>query len=458
MESYTHMDHEELVSLTAEAWDEQLATLPMEDIRAIVERVEPGRLAEVVRRLDEAVAARLVGLLSPERAAEILSRLPDETAAALLLHPSMDKAVEAIQELDPDDAADIVGEMNRPQRDVFLEALGEAGDVIEELLDYSEDTAGGLMTPEVMAVRRQWTVAEAIDAIRRRAAELEQIYYTYVVDRDDVLTGVVTMRDLILASPVTLIDEVTERDVASVSVDTDQETVASMISNLNLLALPVVDCKGRLVGIVTVDDVIDVIHEEASEDIQRLVGAGADERTDSPFFYALRMRLPWLLVNLATAFAAAAVVGLFESTIAKLTLLAIYMPVVAGQGGNTGAQTLAVLIRGLSLGEVPVGQGRRVVLRELGLGIANGIVVGLVTAAIAQLTSGRPILGAVIGVAMVLNMALACAFGALIPLALRRAGLDPAQASSIFLTTVTDIVGFGVFLGLAATALSMGWI
>lgn len=458
MESNTHLDHEELALLTAEAWRDNLATLPANEVRAMLAQVEPDRLAEVVRMLDEENAGRVIGLLPPDQAANVLSHLPDETAAAVLLQPSMERAVEVVQELDPDDAADIVAEMDGRQRDALLEASGDAGDIIEGLLDYPEDTAGGLMTPEVLAVRRQWTVGEAIDAIRRRATELEQIYYTYVVDRDDVLIGVVTMRDLIIASPVTLIDEVTERDVASVSVDTDQETVASMISNLNLLALPVVDRKGRLVGIVTVDDVIDVIHEEASEDFQRLVGAGADERTDSPFFYALRMRLPWLLVNLATAFAAAAVVGLFESTIAKLTLLAIYMPIVAGQGGNTGAQTLAVLIRGLSLGEVPVGQGRRVVLREFGLGVANGVAVGAITATIAQLVSGRPGLGVVIGVAMVLNMALACTFGALIPLGLRRAGLDPAQASSIFLTTITDIVGFGLFLGLAATALSMGWI
>ncbi len=458
MEPNTHLDHEELASLTAEAWSDHLATLPADEVRAMLALVEPDRLAEVVRMLDEETAGRVIGLLPPERAAAVLSHLPDETAAVVLLHPSMERAVEVVQELDPDDAADIVAEMDGRQRDALLDASGDAGDVIEELLDYPEDTAGGLMTPEVLSVRRQWTVGEAIDAIRRRAMELEQIYYTYVVDRDDVLTGVVTMRDLILAPTIALIDDVTKPEVVSVSVDTDQETVAEIISRLNLLAVPVVDHDGRLVGIVTVDDVIDVIQEEASEDLQRLVGAGADERTDSPFSYALRMRFPWLLVNLVTAFAAASVVGLFESTIAKLTILAVYMPIVAGQGGNTGAQTMAVVIRGLALGEIPVGQGRRVILRELALGVVNGVVVGAVTAAIAQLVSGRPGLGIVIGAAMVLNMALACAFGALIPLGLRRAGLDPAQASSIFLTTVTDIVGFAAFLGMATTALRMGWI
>jgi len=458
VEAKSHLDRQEIAALTAEAWSEQLATVEEAEARSMLAQVEPDRLAEVIRLLDAALAGRVVGLLQPERAAAVLSHLPDETAAAVLGHPAVERAAEVVQELDPDDAADIVAEMDAPQRDALLDASGDAGDVIEGLLDFPEDTAGGLMTPEVLAVRRQWTVGEAIDAIRLRAEELEQIYYTYVVDSDDVLIGVVTMRDLILAPPMVLIDDVTRKEVVSVFVDTDQETVAEVISRLNLLAVPVVDHKGRLVGIVTVDDVIDVIHAEASEDIQRLVGAGADERTDSPFSYALRMRLPWLLVNLATAFAAASVVGLFQSTIAKLTLLAVYMPIVSGQGGNTGAQTMAVVIRGLALGQVPVGQGRRVILRELGLGVVNGVAVGAVTAVIAQLASGRPGLGVVIGAAMVLNMAMACAFGALIPLGLRRAGLDPAQASSIFLTTVTDIVGFGAFLGLAAAALRIGWI
>ncbi len=458
METETHRDRAELASLTAEAWREQLASLPPEEARRMLEPIEPDRLAEVVRRLDEETAGRVIGLLPPDRAAAVLSHLPDETAAAALARPTLQRAVEVVQELDPDDAADIVAEMEDRQRDALLEASGEAGEVIEELLYYPEDTAGGLMTPEVLAVRRQWTVAEAIDAIRRRASELEQIYYTYVVDRDDVLIGVVTMRDLILAPPSARIEEITNPEVVSVSVDTDQETVAEIISRLNLLALPVVDHQGKLVGIVTVDDVIDVIQEEASEDFQRLVGAGADERVDSPFPYALRMRLPWLFVNLATAFAAAAVVGLFQSTIAKITLLAVYMPIVAGQGGNTGAQTMAVVIRGLALGEIPPGQGRRVILRELGLGLASGLAVGLATAVVAQVTSGRPGLGLVIGAAMVVNMALACVCGALIPLGLRRLGLDPAQASSIFLTTVTDIVGFAAFLGLATAALRLGWI
>jgi magnesium transporter len=326
------------------------------------------------------------------------------------------------------------------------------------LLGFSEDTAGGLMTPEVLAVRRQWTVGEAIDAIRRRSEELEQIYYTYVVDADGVLDGVVTMRDLILAPPHAPVDALTNRDITSVSVDADQETVAEIISRRDLLALPVVDQGGRLVGIVTVDDVIDVIHEEASEDLQRLVGAGADERTDSPFLYSLRMRLPWLHVNLLTAFMAAAVVGLFHEAIVRLTLLAVFLPVVAGQGGNAGAQTMAVVIRGLALGEIPAGLGRRVVAREFLLGLANGLVIGVVTSVIAWATSSDPALGLVIGLAMVINMMLACACGAIIPLGLRTLGLDPAQSSSIFLTTVTDVVGFGAFLGLATVALRTGLI
>lgn len=448
----------DLTTLTPEEWSAWLDAQPVAEAQAVVAVLPRDQLHETLRRLDNELAGRILALLPPETAAEALAELPYEDAAEALASHDLEQAVAVVQELDPDDAADIIAEMPAVQREALLEASGEAGDVIEELLVYPEDTAGGLMTPEVLAVRRQWTVAEAIDAIRRRSEELEQIHYTYVVDRNDVLTGVVTMRDLILAPTCTPIDAITNRDVTSVSVDTDQESVAEIISDLNLLALPVVDRQGRLVGIVTVDDVIDVIQEEASEDLQRLVGAGADERTDSPFGYSVRMRLPWLHVNLLTAFCAAAVVGLFHDSIARLTLLAVFMPVVAGQGGNTGAQTMAVVIRGLALGEIPAGYARRVIAREALLGLVNGLVVGTVTAAIAWWTIGTPAFGIVLGVAMVANMALACLFGAVIPLGLRTLGLDPAQSSSIFLTLVTDVVGFTAFLGLATIALKVGLI
>jgi magnesium transporter len=448
----------DLTTLAPEEWPAWLEAQPAEEAQAVLAAVPREQLHETLRHLDNELAARLLALLTPETAAEALSELPYEDAAEALASHGLERAVAVIQELSPDDAADIIAEMPAGQRAALLDASGDAGAVIEELLVYPEDTAGGRMTPEVLSIRRQWTVAEAIDAIRRRSEELEQIYYTYVVDRNDVLIGVVTMRDLILAPPGAPIEAITNRDVTVVSVDTDQETVAEIISDLNLLALPVVDRQGRLVGIVTVDDVIDVIQEEASEDLQRLVGAGADERTDSPFVYSVRMRLPWLHVNLLTAFLAAAVVGMFQGSIARLTILAVFLPVVAGQGGNAGAQTMAVVIRGLALGEIPAGYGRRVVARELLLGLVNGIVVGVVTAVIAWATSNTPAFGLVLGLAMVINMALACACGAVIPLGLRAVGLDPAQASSIFLTTVTDVVGFGAFLGLAAIALKIGLI
>jgi len=448
----------DLTTLPPEEWPAELEAQPLPEAQAALAALPRDQLHETLRRLDNELAGRILALMPPEVAAEALAELPYEDAAEALASHDLEQAVAVVQELDPDDAADIIAEMPAVQREALLEASGEAGEVIEELLVYPEDTAGGLMTPEVLAVRRQWTVAEAIDAIRRRSEELEQIHYTYVVDRNDVLIGVVTMRDLILAPTCTPIDAITNRDVTSVSVDTDQESVAEIISDLNLLALPVVDRQGRLVGVVTVDDVIDVIQEEASEDLQRLVGAGADERTDSPFAYSVRMRLPWLHVNLLTAFCAAAVVGLFHDSIARLTLLAVFMPVVAGQGGNTGAQTMAVVIRGLALGEIPAGYARRVIAREALLGLVNGVVVGTVTAGIAWWTSGTPAFGIVLGVAMVANMALACLFGAVIPLGLRTLGLDPAQSSSIFLTLVTDVVGFSAFLGLATIALHIGLI
>jgi magnesium transporter len=309
------------------------------------------------------------------------------------------------------------------------------------------------MTPEATSLTEDYTVEQAIDELRRLSQEAETLYYVYVVDAGGHLIGVLSMRDLILAHPQRHLSDILIKDVRSVNARLDREEVARLMSRYDYLALPVVDDENRLLGIITVDDVIDVIHEEATEDIQRMVGASGDERVDSPWLYSLRKRLPWLEVNLGTAFLAAAVVGVFEGIIARITALAVFLPVVAGQGGNTGAQALAVVIRALALGEVSGRAAWRVIRRELLLGLASGIVVGLTTSAVAYLWVRSPMIGVVIGSAMVVNMTLATVAGAAIPLGLRALRLDPAQSSSIILTTVTDVVGFGAFLGLATLLL-----
>jgi magnesium transporter len=312
------------------------------------------------------------------------------------------------------------------------------------------------MTTEFASVTPEMHVDEAIARVRAKSREIETIYYIYVVNADNRLVGVASMRDLIVARSGNLIADVMETELSGiVSPETDREEVAHLVAEYNLLAVPVVDIDGRILGIVTHDDVLDILQEEATEDIQKLVGAGGDENVHSKIRYSLKKRGPWLLVNLGTASLASVIVYLFRHQIEQLSLLAVFMPIIASLGGNSGAQTLAVAIRSLAMGDVAPGDRSRVCLREATLGILHGIGIGLTAAIAAYLMIGDIRFGVVIFVAMILNMTLAGTAGALIPLTLERVGLDPAQSSSIFLTTVTDVAGFFIFLSLG-TAILMG--
>ena len=303
------------------------------------------------------------------------------------------------------------------------------------------------MRNDATALHKNTTVGKAIETIRS-FGKAKPLYYVYVTDSQDCLEGVLGMRDLILADPHQPIENVM-REVIYVPVEMDREEVVKQAEKTHYLTIPVVDSRRRLLGIIRSEDLIEAVEEEASEDMQKMVGAGGDEEVLSPFLFSVKKRLPWLTVNLATAFLAASVVGLFENTIARLTILAVFLPVVAGQGGNTGAQTLAVVIRGLALGQVEKSLAWRVISKEALLGLLNGMVVGGVTALAAYFWNGNPYFGLVIGLAMVLTMMIACVAGAGIPILMRALGWDPAQSSSIILTTVTDVLGFFSFLGLA---------
>jgi magnesium transporter len=275
------------------------------------------------------------------------------------------------------------------------------------------------------------------------------VFYLYVTDERQHLVGVTSLRRLLLVSPETPLKRIMATDLISARVDMDQEEVARQVAAYNLLAIPVVDEENKLVGVITVDDVIDVIKDEATEDIYRLAGVAGDERVFTPAKESLRKRLPWLGINLGTAFLAASVVGLFTGTIDAFPILAVFMPIVAGMGGNAATQTLTVIVRGIALGELTWGNSRKALLKEAMVGIGNGVALGLVAALVAWATRGDPVLGVVLGTAMVINMFVAATAGVLIPLGLRAASVDPALASSVFITTMTDVFGFLSFLGLA---------
>jgi magnesium transporter len=271
----------------------------------------------------------------------------------------------------------------------------------------------------------------------------------YVVDARRHLVGVTSLRRLLLVSPETPLKRIMTPELISVRVDTDQEEVARQVASYNLLAVPVVDEENKLAGVITVDDVIDVIKDEATEDLYRLAGVSGDERVGTPPFESIKKRLPWLGVNLVTAFVAASVVALFEGTISRVTALAVFMPIVAGMGGNAATQTLTVIVRGLALGELSWANARSVLFKEASIGLGVGVALGLAAAGVAWATKADPMLGMLLGLAMVCNMFVATTAGTLVPLGLKALKVDPALASSVFITTFTDVVGFASFLGLA---------
>ena len=325
---------------------------------------------------------------------------------------------------------------------------------LERLLAYPQSTAGSRMTTRFLAVRESATAQEAIDAIRRHTEEeVEQVFYLYVTDDEGHLRGVVPIRKLVTSPPKRPIGEVMIADPVSVPVSADQEEAAQLVGKYNLLALPVVDDRHHLLGVITVDDVIDVIKEEATEDMYRMVGLTEEEHIYTPLPTVIRRRLPWMVINLATAFLAAWVVGLFESSIHKVSVLAVFMPIVAGMGGNGGTQTLTVITRGIALGEIELDAGLRPMLREILIGLSIGAVTGLLTAFGAYLWRGSPVLGLVLLLAMILNMVVAGLSGAAVPLILRAMRQDPALGSGVIVTTFTDVFGFMSFLGLATLLL-----
>ena len=409
-------------------------------------------------------AARALESLAPRAAAQLLQQLPTRIAAPVTERLSPDAAALILTVLGADGSRDLLGSLPSRQAAAILHHLEDTvreaalsglepdrGRAIRDLLRYSPDTAGGMMDARLTSLPIDLNVREAIAALRR--ARRDTLYYLYVTDRVGKLCGVLDMRELLLASPRDPLENLVKREIVTVPVDMPSDEVASLIQRRRFVALPVVDHDGHLLGVVKPDEVLEAFQQEAFGDLQKMVGAGEDERALSPVSVVVRKRLPWLIVNLGTAFLASMVVGLFESTIQKVTALAVLMPIVAGQGGNTGAQSLAVVMRGIALREILPGSIARLVRKEALGALLNGLAVACATGLAVWLWDGRIGLSLVIMLAMIVNMTAAGLFGAAIPLTLRALGRDPAQSSSIFLTTVTDVVGFAAFLGFAVLLL-----
>ena len=419
----------------------------------LLQKQHPADLAQLFSELadkERQSAFTLLAERNTKLAMEALSELGPEAGAKLLADRSPEEIVKLTQELPSDDAAALIDYLPKEVASAVLELLQKrpAGGDVGDLLEYKERTAGRIMNPKVFALSEDMTAGESITALQG-SRDVEVVFYLYVIDARRHLVGVVSLRRLLLVSPETPLKRIMTTDLISVRTDTDQEEVARLVASYNLLAIPVVDEENKLVGVITVDDVIDVIKDEATEDVYRLAGLAGDDRVFTKASESLRKRLPWLLVNLATAFLAASVVGLFRNTIDKVVALAIYMPVVAGMGGNAATQTLTVIIRGIALGELTWSNTRKALFKEAVVGIGNGVACGLIGAFIAWMFSSDAMLGGILAMAMIINMFVAATAGTLIPLMLRALKVDPALASSVFITTLTDVFGFFSFLGLA---------
>jgi len=411
---------------------------------------DPQLAAYSLETIDAEQAINILNVLPTAMVVQIFNHLNDAYCAVLLEKVPPATFEQIINNLDFQKSANIFLHFPKETKDTFLSLLDDKRKKqIMEFLRYPEDSAGRVMSVDFIAFHGSTKVRDAVSKIRNLAKKGSALSYIYVVDEQDRLVGIMNMRDMLLADSNSSLSDVMRRETFTVNCFDDLEKVANQLSDRKFFAAPVVDAENRLLGVVRAEQLIDDVQEAASEDIQKMFGAGGDEKAFSPISDSLRTRLPWLHVNLATAFLAAAVVSMFEDIIAKLTVLAVFLPVVAGQGGNAGAQSLAIVMRGLVMREIPRHKAKQLIFKETLIGAINGVIIGIVTGLIAWFWQGNPYLGLVIGLGMLANLTVAGFSGALIPLAMKAIGLDPAQCSSIILTTITDVMGFFAFLGFA---------
>ena len=416
----------------------------------------PPDQADVMSRLPRSSQVKLLSWMTPRRLGMIVEELSPDDVVNISRDMNVSDLSDVLDETSPDVAADVLREMPGELRAEALSTMKGANGVLP-LIDYEDDDAGGLMTPRYVALKETMTVRKAIEYIRSISAEIDisEVTYILVVDPQNVLKGGLNVSQLVTAENEDYIADVMYPNVISVSAETDQEECALIMERYNLLTLPVVDGEGRLEGIVKIEDMIYVLQEEATEDMYRMVGVAEEEKILGPFWDSVKGRLPWLCVNLATAGLAALVITLFQSTLGQVGALAAFLPVIAGQGGIVGTQTLTLVVRSMALGEISPANAKQLLLKEFGLGLVHGVILGLLAGLIVLMWHGNEYLALVVGVAMLANLCVAGVSGVVLPLSLKAAKLDPALSSAVVVTTITDVVGFLIYLGLATAAISL---
>jgi len=426
------------------------------DIIDLFSSLHPADIADLIDNLEEQEKIHLFSLLDVEKASEVIPELSDASREQILEDISDKKLTEIIDEMDSDDAADVIAELSEDQARTVLDGIEpDESRGLKNLLKYEEDTAGGIMQSELVSVHSNATINNALSAVVQASDEIENVYNVFVVNRDEKFVGAIPLQRLITSKRNSPVIEAIDKAIPSVNVDVDQEEVARMFEKYDLVDLPVVDSNNKLLGRITVDDIVDVMEEETSEDIYRIAGLDEDDNIFNDPGESIKKRLPWLYLNLLTALASALVIGFFENTIQMVIALAVFMPVVAAIGGNAGSQTLTLIVRGMALGEVTFENSKKALYNQIVVGIFNGVAVGVVIGVIAYLWKGMPVLGLVLGLAMIINVFAGTLIGTLIPLSLKWLKADPALGSHIFVTAFTDAFGFFAFLGLATIFLKL---
>jgi magnesium transporter len=426
-----------------------------ESIKQYNETLHSADIAEILMELDDDNRNKYFGMLEHEQAGGVLEDLSPEIFSELL-RPLTDEAKPLILDcMSQDDIVDKLGELPEKRRKEIIAYLDiEYAKDVSELLVYDEDTAGGIMTMDIVALKKDMMCGEAITVLRETAPDTETIYYVFVTDYHDRLVGVISLRELIMASPGAKIGEIMNEHTISVNVNEDQEEVAKVVSKYDFLAVPVIDDIGVLKGIITVDDVIDVIEEEATEDMLKFAGTSdlemfEDESSFTRVIYSVRSRLPWLIVTLFGGFLSASVMNKFQDTIKAYAVLMLFVPLLAGMGGNVGTQSSTITVRNLALENIQGKDVFKTILMESSIGLMVGFVCSILVATAAYLSQGDIILSSIVGIAMLVNTFTAATLGTIVPIAFKKFGIDPAVASAPFITTTIDITGLTIYFTLA---------
>lgn len=425
------------------------------ELEKVLQEYHASEIAILFERLPVESREKIINILPSDVASEVIAEMHEEQEPGeLLIALDPEKRSEIIEELDYDDATDIISQLDEEDQQEILEDIDEEdASNIRALLSYPEDTAGGIMNSEVIKVNINQNKKDALEDIIRQSEEMEEFYTIYVVDNDNTLKGILSVKSILKAPAYAKVAELVNRDFVFVKAELDQEDVAGLISQYNLTTIPVVDDHMKLLGRITVDDIMDVMERESTEDILKISGVSEDEELSGNWKDAVKSRLPWLVINLATAYLAASIIRHFDSTVALLPQIAAYMTIIAGMGGNAATQALAVTVRRISLSDLTDRQAYNTVIKEFLVGLIDGAANGLIVFAIALMYDADPMLGLVLFLAMTGNLVIAGLTGSSIPLVLKRLGIDPAVASSIIITTFTDCAGFLLPLYLATKLL-----